>query len=191
MESYQTCFLGIPLPDNYKEEFDKLLTDLKFLDQNLTPVNTNNLDPHITIYYLGEQPAKNLDPIIQIATNYKDILKNTLIKAGGLGYFNEKDPFVTFLKIEAPKQLNNYYHLVAAELSTFAVSNHADEFNPHLTLARMNSKKAKNSFREKQSELEQLLSSIKFEFEIKELILYGKNKENKSRSHQRLGKIKI
>lgn len=189
MKHYKYCFLGIPLPNQFRDNFENLLHDLKKIDANLTTIETKTLEPHLTVYYLDKQSEKTLSEVAKIADASKSTLKGSVLEIGGMGYFKEGNPFVMFLGIKYPPQLSAFYKEMAMNLSGFFSQD--QEFHPHITVARMNDKETQTSFKKNESLLRSLMDQIKWEFPIKELVIYGYDPNNSSGATQRLHTISI
>jgi 2'-5' RNA ligase len=188
---YENCFLGIPIPEEFEEKFKSLLRQVKDIDPNLTPVDIDKLDPHITIYYLDKQDETSLSQIAAIAESSKDLLKGTLLKIGKMGYFRKDNPFVIFLDVNSSKELTQYYQQMVTKLTKYFSSDKKQEFHPHMTVARMENETAQKSFRQNKSRLSEVLNNITWEFQIKELVVYGIDPADTSKSHKRLYTITI
>ncbi len=107
---YIRCFVGIPLPEQFMEEFAKLLSDLKVIDPDLRLVDART--PHVLLDFLGNQMG---DDLLLLTTNIDEKAKaffGLKLHIGGVGSFRNGQ--VIFLK----------------------VSDLPGKLHPHLTVAR-------------------------------------------------------
>ena len=189
MKVYKTCFIGIPLPNEYHKEFVILTNKL----QNCYPSLELALPkiPHITIYYLDEQPQSKLDDIAQNVESVISVIKGVDLKVSTLGFFGDNDPRVLFLKVYYPDILVNFHNQVSKLLNKFFVNDDELPFHPHMTLGRMQTLQAKKEFKDLKGTLEIMLEQISWVFPIKELVLYGIDPTNLTEGHKKLITIPV
>lgn len=171
MKEYTSCFLGIPLPIEYQNEFKELLSDIKTLDPNLEIVYAET--PHITIYYFDKQPKGKLPELIRRTSCYASVPKGANLKVGGLGFFSIGNPKVLFLDIGYPHVLADFNKVISKEFSDLFAEEDNLEFRPHMTVARMRNEAAQASFVSNKIKLEERLSQASWDFPVTELVIYG------------------
>ena len=188
MKNYRTCFLAIPLPPQFNQEFELILDQLNQLKIDLATAYPKT--PHITIYYLAEQPINNLIEAEKIVRPFVGTLDKCKISVSGLDYFDRKKPKVVYLGVECDESLGNFEQNMREVLSEFHPAPHR-QFQPHLTLARMNRKSARQNFLDNPNQIKEIAKNINWQFAIKELALYGIDPKNREQHQEKLISIKI
>lgn len=181
MKSYTSCFVGIALPYDYQEAFEKLLLDVKIIDPNIKTVQPKT--PHITLYFLNKQSQEEIDKIIQLIKPKIQSLHTISFTIGGFGYFGEPKPKVLFLNVKYPPLFTDLQKILAEHLKEYSDKNSNQTFYPHITVGRMASKKAKESFLINQKKIRLELEKIQWSFTCSEITLYGVD-SSKSPQHQ-------
>ena len=171
MASYTSCFIGIPIPQEFQEEFTKLII---YIQNNFPFIQTvNPKTPHITIFYLDEQSQLNLDEISLITQSHKDKLKGIKLRIKGFDYFTKENPTVLFLAVDYPPILIDFNKQLSNQLNKFSAIDNNLPFHPHLTLARLKDKQAQDKFILYKEKIVSQHINIDWEFETKEIALYG------------------
>ncbi|MBI4037273.1 2'-5' RNA ligase family protein [Candidatus Daviesbacteria bacterium] len=189
MKEYQYCFVGIPLPIKYQGEFGDLLIDIKNIDPNLEIEDPNKLEPHVTIYYLGQQPEELIPEITGVVNSYVSLLQGVNLRVGKLGFFGENNPRVSFLNVRYPSALCNFNEILAKNLARFTTGDENLPFHPHMTVAKMNTETAQASFISNRVQLEERLSKVRWEFPVTEVVLFGVDPTQKPKVQQKLATI--
>ena len=189
IKEYTSCFLGIPLPEQYQIEFEKLLMDIGKIYPDLETVYPET--PHLTIYYLDRQSQLVLPEIVGTVAEYSSMLSGCSLKIGNLGFFRPGDPRVLFLKVKYPLALTNFNEVIATKLVNFTTEDDNLPFHPHMTVARMETEMAQLSFARNKSLLEKIMSQIYWNFPITELVLYGVDSIKQPELHERLITIPV
>lgn len=171
MKNYTSCFLGIPLPQEYQKEFEQLLLDISLMFPELELVAFRT--PHITIYYLDKQSKFALSEIKEVIKNKTNILVNLSLTVGGFGYFSENNPKVLFLEVNYPSALTDFNKEIVKTLIKYSALDNNLPFHPHVSLGRIKSIQAQENFKKVETNLKTKLSNIRWGFQIKELVLYG------------------
>ena len=181
MKYYTSCFLGIPLPQEYKNEFGKLLINIKSVNLFMDTVHPHT--PHITIYYLDKQSQFVLGEISKLLQSNIDILSGTKLKIKGFDYFTNENLKVLFLDINYSASLMKFNKKISKILRKYNATDNGLPFHPHLTVGRIKNKQKMNSFYKNKENVERNLSTIDWNFQIMELALYGVD-STKSPEHQ-------
>lgn len=181
MRNYTSCFIGIPLEGEYINNFKQLLHDIHTIDPFIETVQSQT--PHITIYYLNKQSQYLLEKINKKIQPFTEILSEITLTIGGFGYFTEDNPKVLFLDVMYPEALADYRNKISEVLEEYSGSDNSLLFHPHMTVGRINSTQAKESFKENEKEIVARLNRVHWEFKIKEIALYGVD-STKSPEHQ-------
>ncbi|GEM_PF-2863587 len=189
MNSYTSCFIGIPIPEKYQQDFEALM-------ERITQVNSlfklpYLKTPHITICYLDKQSQGDLQKIAESVKNYLNILKNVRLKIGGFGYFRGDDPRILFLEVDYPLVLKKFNKVVTKSLSVYSTADSKLPFHPHVTVSWVGDLEAQKVFKTHQSELENILGKINWSFEITEVVLYGADSNKKPEFQERLISLPI
>ncbi len=186
MKVYSSCFIGIALPQEYQEEFEKLLKEIKIIDANIETAQAKT--PHITLYYLNKQSQNMVDTIIDLIKPKLSILGNSLLTVGGFDYFTRANPKVLYLNVIHPTPLVAFNKKLSEILAPYSDTDNMNSFHPHLTIGKMVNNSAKRSFIKNREKLRLRLDKIKWNFPCKEVILYGVD-SSKSPQHQK--KIRV
>lgn len=187
MKNYGTCFLAIHLPGKFSQEFEGILAEINKLKLDLKTAYPKT--PHITIYYLAEQPIENLIEIEKIIKPYAKMLKDSQILVSGLDYFNRDKPKVVYINVLCDDKLRDFEQKMREVLAEFYPASHRG-FHPHLTLARMNKKSARKNFIRNIEQIKKLAKNINWQFAIGELALYGIDPKNKEGHQEKIIIIK-
>lgn len=188
MKEYTSCFIGIPLPSRFQNDYEDLLNQVSAISTEIVMAHPKT--PHITVCYLDKQSQFNIQEIEKIIKGYLELIKGVKIKVGGLGYFRDNDPKVIFLNVESPKEVEEFSNVVSKALSTYSATENNLPFHPHMTVARLENPKAKEEFRDNNSDLVSLLDK-EWEFELEELGIYGVDSNKHPQFQEKLISIEI
>lgn len=189
MQKYHSTFIGIPLPEEFMDQFQGLIASLKLLDIGLKTVNPNT-PPHVTVYYLGDQSAGALEEAWGRIEPYSAELAGIFLSVNGMGTFGEQFPRVLFLKVNYPPELEKFANMAEQELHHYQKNEH-ETFRPHLTLARLYNHHSKKLFVERRGEIEERLDKINWSFPITKLVLYGIPEDDGERHHVPIFEVTI
>lgn len=180
VKSYTSCFLGIPLPQEYMNEFRQLLYDIHAIDPFIETAQSQT--PHVTIYYLNMQSQYLLEEIDKKIQPFSDILNKTVFTIGGSGYFTNDNSKILFLDVTSSEALIDYRDKVSEVLKKYSASDNSLPFHPHVTVGRIKSIQKKESFKSKE-EIMARLNMVQWNFKLNEIALYGVD-STKSPEHQ-------
>jgi 2'-5' RNA ligase len=189
--TYNFCFLGITLPEEFQNKFQKLLTDLGKINCNLKLAEPEKLPPHITIQYLDTQSEESLSQIKEIISRDVNLTSNLQVNVSGMGYFKSDNPFVIFLEVKYPQTLASFQQKIQDNLADFIQNVAKQEFHPHMTVARIPDQKAQQSFRENQDKIEKLFNQVHWSFPITKLEILGVKPGDKERVHKTIFTIPV
>ena len=189
MKKYTSCFIGIPLPEKYQQEFEALLADISEIYPLVEVVYPKT--PHITGYYLDEQSQFNLLNITKKVQSVIGLLRGSEITVGGLGHFGGDDPMVLFLNVLYPKALKDFNLSITKSLADYYAKGNNLPFHPHMTIGRINTLEAQKTFKESVSRLKTRLSKTVWKFPITEVILYGVDSAKHPQHQERLISVSI
>lgn len=171
MKEYTSCFIGIPLPEKYQLDFERLLMDISEIDPSIETVYPKT--PHITGYYLDKQSQFIIPKIIKNVKSKISLLESVKLTVGGFGYFRGNDPRVVFLDIQYPKALKEFNDAIAKNLSAYNAPENNLPFHPHMTVARLRTPHAQQSFKISKPQLVLRLNGVCWTFPVTEVVLYG------------------
>ena len=191
MKQYTSCFIGVPLPEKYQEEFERLLADVGKLYPNWEISYPKT--PHITVYYLDQQSQQVLPSIASVIQTKVSIHKNLVLKINGFDYFTKDDPRegIVFLNIVYPRELVDFNREITDKLSQYYSTDNNLPFHPHMTIARVNGLKNESSLKNYISHIGHKISKIHWEFPLTEVILYGVDSTKKPEHQEKLIHIPI
>ncbi len=172
MSTYNNFFIGIPIPENYTEEYKKVLAAMGKIDSKIK-LNTTNY-PHITILFMGRQDSSQVEAVKSVVDKNIGLLTEGRVKVGGFGYFKNKNYDVIYLNVEKNKKLEEFFSALRNSLNSLFASEKKN-FAPHLTLARIKSKKIQEVSLRK---LDDMLSTISWEFPVTKIKFYGRQRGN-------------
>lgn len=184
MNSYTSCFIGVPIPEKYQQPFEDLLEKIPQVNPLFKQPYLKT--PHITVYYLDKQSQNDLQKIAENVENYLEILRGVRLQIGGFGYFREGNPRVLFLKVKYPKALKEFNEALAKSLSAYSAPDNNLPFHPHVTVAWVGDPEAQKVFKTHLSELQALLDKIDWNFKVTEVILYGADSTKQPEYHEKL-----
>lgn len=189
MKEYESCFVGIPLPDERRQELEGLLRDIRQINPLLEASDLNA--SHITICYLGNQTESSLQEIFKDLSEI-DLPKGIELIVGGFGHFQQNDkPIVIFLNVQYPQALRDFYEAVTEVLAKYCDVNSNLPFHPHLTVVNLKSPQAQQSFAGSLSSLQPRLDEVNWEFKITEVVLYGIDPTEQPRHQKKLMVIDV
>lgn len=189
MKEYTSCFVGIPLPSKYENEFADLLREVNKIDTNLEVVDPKS--PHITIYYLDKQSQMVLPNIAEIVENHISILKGVDLKISNLDFFSLGNPRTVFLNVKYPPILSDFNEIIAQKLAGFSTNESNLPFHPHMTVAGIRTEEAQSAFARKKPILAKTMSKISWNFPVTELVLYGADSTKQPEYQEKLISIKV
>lgn len=189
MKGYTSCFIGVPLPDVYQQEFEVLLENLAKTEPQLEIVHPDT--PHITINYLNNQSQFNLPDIVKRVKTKIAVLKNAEITVGGFGYFRGDKPRVLFLNVLYPEVFREINQAITRELIKYGADDNKLPFHPHLTVGKLTTLKAQQAFKDSVNQLELKLNQVNWFFSIKEVVLYGVDSTKHPQYQEKLITISI
>jgi 2'-5' RNA ligase len=181
---YTSSFLGIPLPDSFRREFAGLLNTLTAVGRELDTVNPAT--PHITVCFLDRQPISHLEAIAEMAKSHLPLLRGATLTIRGLGVFEPSSPRVIFLGVEFPDAVDAFYRAVSKELPRLGVAVSNAAFHPHLTVARLRNREARELYAARKREIASIASPIRWEFPLTELVVYGVSAQRPAEGQQKL-----
>ncbi len=184
MKEFTTCFIGIPLPDEYQSEFELLLKDLSTIDPNLEI--TDPTIPHITGYYLDEQSQMYLPEIAEAVKTKVHLLKGAEITVGGMGTFGGDTPTVLFLNIKHSDSLQEFNNELTKVLYKFYAVDNNLSFHAHMTVARMYLEAAQQSFAKTQLKIKSRMEDVSWVYPITEVVLYGVDSRKQPEHQEKL-----
>ncbi len=187
MSIYKASFIGIQFSKDLKEQFSKLLTELKELVPNLD--TTNAKVPHITLAFLSEQSEENL---IAIKEKIKANIKAGEVSIKGFGFFTNYN-LVLYLNVNLSSELLDLQKDLSEQLKDYIKETDQKPFVPHLTLGRIRDQRAIDEFfdLDKKEKVRQFLKNVQFDFTIENIAIYGVDVDNTTAGQQVLHEIKI
>lgn len=191
MKQYTSCFIGVPLPEKYQKEFERLLVNIRKLYPNweITYPKT----PHITVYYLDSKSQYALPAIANVVKTKISILKNLVLTVDGFDYFSRDDlrAGIVFLNIVYPPAFVDFNWELTNKLILYYSADNNLPFHPHMTVARINGLKNKSSLKNNISDLGHKIGKQNWEFSIGEVVLYGVDSTKQPQHQERLITITV
>ena len=164
MKSYTSCFLGIPLPQEYLREFGQLLNEIHRMDLSIETVQSQT--PHITIYYLNQQSQHTLEEIKENIEPLSESLNRVTLTIGGFDHFTKDNPKVLFLDVKYPKAVIDYWNKVSEVLKEYSASDNNLPFHPHMTLGIIKTIQGQQNFKENKKEIIGILRNVSWDFKL-------------------------
>lgn len=190
MRIYTSCFIGVPLPEKFQQEFETLLEDISKISPSLELRLVDLKTPHVTIYYLDKQSQFNLPDITNSVRSSIDLLKDAELTVGGFDYFGEANPKVLFLNVLDPHTLKAFNQSITKSLRKYYANDNDFPFHPHMTITRIDPQSRK-SFKESYSKLKSRLNKIIWTFPITKIVLYGVDSTKTPEHHEKLITISV
>ncbi len=134
-------FISVELPDEVKKNIAELINELKDAGAGVKWVEPKNL--HITLKFLGWVEEKNLDNLIELATQAVAGQGSFKARFEGLGTFPEgKTPRVVWVgTVEGGEKLCELAKNLEETLSKAGFRSEEREFKSHITIGRVREKK--------------------------------------------------
>ncbi len=171
MRNYSSYFIGIPLPQKYQQDFERLLADISKISSLFK--TTYPKTPHITVCYLDKQSSSDLSKNLKSVKSHLSLLKGIELNISGLGYFGGNKPKIIFLDVQYPAQLREFNKITSKSLSVNSANGNNLPFHPHVTLAWVGDPKAQQLFKIFKPDLKSRLEKVDWTFDITEVVLYG------------------
>jgi len=131
-------FAAIALPDELKSRIGDYMGQLSQPLPSLKWVRINSL--HITLKFLGEQPAEKIDQVFAQLTDIPkktDKFSLTIAKTGAFPSSRKPRAIWLGIKDESEGQLYNLFNSIQNSLEPLGFEKEKRKFSPHLTLARV------------------------------------------------------
>ncbi len=132
------CFLAIDLPQDIKDAISNYIDQLKDIYPDLKWVRSGAL--HITLKFLGNQPAETVNKIVASLTQMTPPADPFYLEISGFGAFpNEKRARVFWLNAKAERlsELRSLHQWLENHLTAYGFEKEKRAFSPHLTIARV------------------------------------------------------
>lgn len=169
-KEFTSCFVGIPLPEEFQDEFKSFLRKINQIDPDIE--TTFREAPHITLYYLDKQSQNHLVEVEEIVKQYISLLKGVSLKIGGIDTFGGDNPRVLFLPVVYPDVLKEFNKVLSKNLKKFVTFDDELLFHPHMTVARF-TEKSQATWENNRTAVEQAMKKIDWQFTVIEVIIYG------------------
>ena len=130
-------FVALDLPAEVRASLSELTSRLKKTCRGPRWVRLE--DVHVTLKFIGEVPDEQVERIRSALAEIRG-LAPVEMRFAGLGFFpNERRPRVFWAGIEAGPPLAALASAIEAKLEPLWIARETREFQPHITLARLNS----------------------------------------------------
>ncbi|MET0779537.1 MAG: RNA 2',3'-cyclic phosphodiesterase [Candidatus Saccharimonadales bacterium] len=167
---YTSCFIGIPLPEEFVEEFRKAAEEVLTNLPGLIIADTRT--PHITLYYLDEQSQLDMETVETKVAKHINLLAGSKIEVGRSGLFGGEKPRVVYVQAECSEQVYKFHDEISEDFKTYRAVDNDFGFVPHITLARIKESDT-NTFLEHQGKISNILEKVSLGFEVQEVCVYG------------------
>jgi 2'-5' RNA ligase len=133
-------FIAIQLDEQLKAMLNEISQELEARIPAQTVRWVRPAAMHLTLVFLGETPARQLDPIKEAIRTAAARVSETSFTAVGLGCFpNLRRPRVVWVGVEEPSGLlSQLKRALDHELEPLGFKPETRPFSPHLTLGRVN-----------------------------------------------------
>jgi RNA 2',3'-cyclic 3'-phosphodiesterase len=132
-------FVALEIPSTVRENLAALIENLRSISRDPKWVRPENL--HVTLKFLGEVPDARVGTIREALGEILSEQSVTL-KFRGVGFFpNEKHPRVFWAGIQASPNLARLAGGIEAAMEKCGIAREERAFSPHLTLARIESRR--------------------------------------------------
>ena len=131
------AFIAVDIPTEILQKIQKETTDLRRGINSLVRwVPPQNM--HLTLRFLGDVSASNLEFLIQMLRNEAEHVHSFDIHLAGLGAFpNLKQPRVLYIGIQAPAALDALQRGIEGAVRRLGYEGEERPFSAHLTLGRV------------------------------------------------------
>lgn len=129
-------FLAINLPLEVRREILDATAPLRDMAPELSWMDETRL--HLTLKFLGEQPAERLDAISSAVSGVAAHHRGVVMTLGGIGAFpNFRRARIVWMGVEQDPRLELLHHDVEVAYEALGFEVEGRPFRPHLTLARI------------------------------------------------------
>ena len=134
------CFIAIGIPAQLQRNIGECIEILKKHDADIKWVAPENL--HLTLKFLGNTPEDLLPTIRESLAAVVTTYKPFYIKIYGTGAFpNRKNPRVIWTGLHDADGMKNLQEGIERSMAFLGFKSEDREFNPHLTLGRVRSRR--------------------------------------------------
>lgn len=132
-------FVAIELSDEARTALTHLQNQLKALAPPQTVRWTTPESLHLTLHFLGDVPADDIDKITQLLHEAASAYSPFTLTLGGLGCFpNTQRPRIIWTGVQGETQpLQQLHQALGEKLKTIGFTPEARSYSPHLTLGRV------------------------------------------------------
>jgi 2'-5' RNA ligase len=169
--NYLSSFVGIPLPEEFKFALRQLNERLILImpELNIADVETS----HITLYFLGNQKAEVLEKVF---AEIRDIPMpvGAWVSLSGAGVFDTEKSKALYIKAQLPAEILELREKLKKILTRYRPDD-PFEFEPHLTIARVNERDIEK-LAAVNDKITHLLNNVSnWNFPLPELAIYGRD----------------
>jgi len=189
VKQYTSCFIGVPLPEKYQEDFEKLLTGIEKLHPDWEIAYSKT--PHITVYYLDKQSQHTIPAIVSTIRTKLSFIENLNLKIEGFDYFTKTDPRggILFLNVLYPPNFVKFNQTLKNKLDQYYSADNNLPFHPHMTIARIKGLTKGSNFKTHISQISQKINKIYWKFPVTEIVLYGVDSTKQPQHQEKLVSI--
>ena len=133
-------FVALQIPDSIRNDYGKLIDDLRRLDAKATPKKPKWVRPenlHVTLKFIGHTDAAKLDAIRMALAKVRSP-EEIHLHFRNIGFFpSAKRPRVIWGGMESSENLAPLAQAVDEQIAPLGFPAEERAFTPHLTLARL------------------------------------------------------
>jgi 2'-5' RNA ligase len=133
-------FVALQIPDSIRNDYAKLIDDLKRFDAKAAPKKPKWVRPenlHVTLKFIGHTDSTKLDSICSALAVVRSP-QEVRLRFRNIGFFpNAKRPRVIWSGMETSENLAQLARDVDRQIATAGFPAEERAFTPHLTLARL------------------------------------------------------
>lgn len=138
MDDTIRCFIAVELPVQVLKDIGAYLAQLRKIAPEIRWVRPESM--HITLKFLGEQPAALVESVAKKMVLIKDQFSPFSLSVTGSGCFpNRRQPRVFWLGMEQDKSnpLISLHEWIDNQMESLGFEKEKRRFSPHLTLGRI------------------------------------------------------
>jgi len=185
---YTSCFIGIPIPKAFGPRLQQAAQEISAEAPSLAIADMRTL--HITIYYLDEQSQLHIQHIRALVKEHAHLLAGATVTIGRMGLFGGEQPRVLYAQAKCSEGIYRFHDEVFRSLNVHGAADNSLDFTPHVTLARIG-RADTNAFLEHREAMSRILDTAGFDFEVKEVCIYGVDSRFVPEHQTKLATIRI
>lgn len=180
-KKFERCYLSIPLPDQYKEEYASILEAVSSVSPSLRVMDSDN--PHVTFLYMGRVRGtdRDFDFIKKVIEEGIERISGVELLVEGADIFADHypgKPTALHLKVAYPPVFFTAHYFLRRSLYPYmGYKGKGLLFDPHLTVAYIpESRSVQRNFSNTKAALEEIVGRVSWRFNVTGALLRGKDR---------------